>query len=628
MASRRLLLTAGAAGVGLAAAGAGLRETALRVAGGAGAPPRALTPEAWVDPATGAVVANPQQFMAHVACAAGDCGARLRVDRVTGRVLRITGNPYHPLSADPALPAATTLRAAIAALSRRRESGLAQRATVCARGAELPLGPDAPDRLRTPLKRVGPRGGEQWQPIGFEQLVREVVDGGDLFGEGKVEGLRGVGPVLLVAGHEDGRTGFARAVLGAFGNAALRVQHPPLPRPDLREAAFVIVFGSTLPGGLPGRQIAERRAAGKLVTVLIDAVLGPADNLAVGAASRWLPIRPGTEAVLARALIRQIGGLPAAAEDAASVCGVAEADIAALAKEFARHGGRAAGVASGPQGAAAAAALNALAGHAGPELPPEATTTLLLWGCDPAPALTAPLVVAAGTRLDRSMRQADYVVPDTLAYESWGCASVPGVGVTTAWPVVAPPAQAGMEQFLMACGRAMALPGVPDDATGWHLRAVAEAATAMPEISDDDLVLAGLDRIRPLLETTLGEPGWRRAAFVLARGGRFGDAGNAAPAARFDARVLAAAVQSVPQASAAWPLLLAVRAPLLPGRMSVALHAEDAAALQLRSGDAVTVETPDGRHAGRLLVRQGIMRGVVATSADLQDGSPARLKRT
>ncbi len=646
MASRRLVLAAGAAGAGLAAA-AGLRETGLRVAGGAGAPPRALAPEASVDPATGAVVANPRQFMAHVACAGCDfhCGARLRVDRLTGQVLRITGNPYHPLSAAPPLPAAAPLREAIAALSGRRESGLAQRATVCPRGAVLPPAQDDPGRLRAPLKRVGARGGGQWQPIPFEQLVREVVDGGDLFGEGQVAGLRalrGVGPVLLVAGRENGRTGFARAVVRAFGNTALSVRQVPLPRPDLREAAFVMVFGSTLPDQLPGRQIAERRAAGKIVTVLVDAVLGPADNLAAGAASRWLPIRPGTEGVLARAMLRRIGGGPAAAEDAAAICGVAEADIAALASEFAGHGVRAACVAAGPLDAEATVALhalNALAGHPGPALPPELSPgppvrepdqvkALLLWGCDPAPAMTAPLVVAAGAVLDGSMRQADFVVPDTLAFESWGCAAVPGVGATTSWPVVAPPALAGMERFLIACGRAMALPGVPDDAAGWHIRAVAELAAAppaMPEITDDDVVLAGLDRIRPLLEATLGERGWRRAAFVLARGGRF----DGAAVGLFEDRVpAAAAIPPAPRAAPEWPLVLAARAPLLPGRAGVALHAEDAAALRLHTGDAVTVETPAGQYAGLLQVRKGIKRGVVAATADLQNGLPARVKRT
>lgn len=647
MASRRLLLAAGAAGAGLAAAGFG--EAAGRVAGREAAAPRTLAPEAWVDPATGAVTPNPQQFIAHVACPGCDvpCGARLRVDRASGRVLRITGNPYHPRSADPPLPAAATLREAIAAMSGWQERGLAQRATVCARGAVLPPAQDDPARLLSPLKRIGARGGGQWQTVPLEQVVREVVEGGDLFGEGKVEGLRALRhdgaarPVLLVAGRENGRIAFVHSFVRAYGSAALGVQQAALPRPDLRDAAFVVVFGGTLPGSLLGRQIAERRAAGKLVTVLADAVLGPGDNIAVGAQSRWLPIRPGSEGALARAMVRHVTGQagPEAAEDAAAICGVPEADIAALAREFAAHGRRAASVAAGPAGAGAAVALNALAGHAAPPALAERTAdgvkALFLWDCDPAPHVGAPLVVAVGATLAESMRQADYVVPDTLAFENWGWFAAPGAGVTTSWPATAPP-PVGMERLLIACGRALDLPGfgpgTPDDAAFWHIHAIAALAAAqpaMPPISDDDLVLSGLDRIRPLLEAALDEPAWRRAAFLLARGGRFDLADAAAPADGFDARLPALPFfQSATTGSAEWPLLLAVRAPLRPGATTVALHVADAAARGLRTGDAVMVETPAGHCAGRLLVRAGLMRGVVAVSGTMQDGLPARLTRT
>ena len=638
MASRRTLLAAGAAGAGLVAAGAGLQETALRLAGNATAAPRRLAPEARVDPATGAVTPNPAQFMAHVACpgCAASCGARLRVDRTTGRVLRVTGNPYHPLSADPPLPAPVPLREAIAALSRRGESGLAQRAVLCARGAPAA---DQSGRLRKALKRVGPRGAGQWQEIALEQVVREVIEGGNLFGEGKLDGLRtlrndaAAGPVAVLCGWQTGRSGFARAFLRAYGGGGVAVQRVVPPLPDLRAANVVLVFGGALPGAVPGRQIAERRAAGVMQTVLADAVLGPADNRAVGARSRWLPIRPGSEAVLARALIRRISGQDGP-DDAAASCGVADADIAALARAFAAQGRQAACVATRPVSADAALAmqaLNALAGHAGRSLSApglnDGVKALFLWGCDAAPAITAPLVVAVTAVPGAAMQEADYVVPDALAFESWGCAAGPGDGVTTSWPAVSPPVSVGMERLLTGCARALEMPGFGAEAAAvWHIRAIAELAAAspsVPEISDDDLVLAGLDRVRPVLEAVLGEAGWRRAAFVLARGGRF----DATAAARIDAPlVLAASPLPIPlNAAADWPLILAVRAPLLPGQTCVALHEADATALHLRDGDAVTVETPAGAHTGRLLVRKGVMRGVVAVSADLQDGLPARV---
>lgn len=49
-----------------------------------------------------------------------------------------------------------------------------------------------PHRVLHPLKRVGPRGGGEWQTISFEELVKEVCEGGSLFGEGHVDGLRAI----------------------------------------------------------------------------------------------------------------------------------------------------------------------------------------------------------------------------------------------------------------------------------------------------------------------------------------------------------------------------------------------------------------------------------------------------
>ena len=642
---RRRVLLAGAAGAGLAAVTVAFRDTAQRFTRGPEAARRGLAPEARVDPATGTVTPNPGQIMAHVACpaCAFHCGARLRVERASGLVLRITGNPYHPMSADPALPASATLREAYAALSRRHDSGLAQRATVCVRGAVPPLF-DNPGRLRSPLKRVGARGSGQWEPIAVETLVREVVEGGDLFGAGPVAGLRALrgvapeNPLGVLAGHENGRTAFARFFMHAYGGGSMTVQHVASPCPDLRDADFVLVFGSFLPDQPLARQIAERRAAGRMVTVVADAVLGPADNVAVGAQSRWLPIRPGTEAVLARAVMRRVLGR-AATEDAAAICGVAETDIAALASAFAAPGRRAACVASGPLEAGSAAALqalNALAGHPGAALAPEAVAAdrlkaLFLWGCDPEPPASVPLVVAVSPFLDAAARQADYVVPDTLPFESWGWHNGPGAGVTTSWPVLSPPAGAvGMERFLFACARAIDLPDFgPEtlaDPAAFYVRviaALAVASPAMPEISEDDFFLAGLDRIQPLLEGNLGERGWRKAAFVLARGGRFDLADATAPGNQPMEPALAA-TGAVAATSAAWPFVLAVRAGLLPG--GVALHAEDAAALGLRDGATVKVETPAGVQTGRLTLRLGVMRGVVAISAGtLGDAQPARV---
>src|SRR5690625_8047507 len=50
----------------------------------------------------------------------------------------------------------------------------------------------SPYRVLSPLKRVGKRGEGHWERISFEQLIKEVCQGGDLFGEGHVEGLQDI----------------------------------------------------------------------------------------------------------------------------------------------------------------------------------------------------------------------------------------------------------------------------------------------------------------------------------------------------------------------------------------------------------------------------------------------------
>ena len=118
------------------------------------------------------------------------CGIRLHVDDKNDRVLRCSGNPYHPLSNVHWANFDTSINDALLATTLSGEDE--KRATVCARGAILPEMIDSPVRILTPLKRVGKRGDGKWKSISFEQLVEEVVEGGDLFGEGHVDGLRAI----------------------------------------------------------------------------------------------------------------------------------------------------------------------------------------------------------------------------------------------------------------------------------------------------------------------------------------------------------------------------------------------------------------------------------------------------
>lgn len=358
MSSRRDLLKAGVALGGLATFAAGFSETAEHAAGEWFGPKktngikgRSLSPEFHVDP-DGRLSVEPSQQVSYTQCLGCTtfCGVRVRIDKSSHTVLRVAGNPYSPLSTDPHLPYATPIRDSYLSLTRFEERGLAGRSTACGRGNAVLAQMTSPYRVTQPLKRVGPRNSARWQPISFEQLVKEVVEGGNLFGEGPVEGLASLrdlstpidadqpalGPtanrLAILTSTNDGREEFARRFIqssfgsinytghGAACGGAYRAgsgaafgdtKHMPHAKPDLQNAEFIIFVG-TAPGnaGNPfkrqGMQLAKARTEGRLDYVVIDPVLTHADNRAAGDRGRWIPIRPATDGALAMAMIRWI----------------------------------------------------------------------------------------------------------------------------------------------------------------------------------------------------------------------------------------------------------------------------------------------------------------------------------
>ncbi|MFB4202731.1 tetrathionate reductase subunit A [Arhodomonas sp. KWT2] len=359
--TRRNLLKGGlaAGGLGVFAAGyAGPAVNAVRglVRGTAGVPTQdriagnALPPECHIDPETGAVTMAEGQVVSLTQCFGcwTLCGVRARVDTTGNRILRIAGNPYNPLSHERPEAYTTPVREAFARLGG--ESGLGGRSTACARGAAMLEQLTSPYRVTRPLKRVGPRGSGRWQRISFEQLVEEVVEGGDLFGEGHVDGLRAVrdldtpvapespeyGPranqLLFTTGANEGRDalvrrftfnafgsrnyghhgaycGFAfRAGSGAWLNDMRKYAHV---KPDWEHVRFALFMGtapaqSGKPFKLQGRQLASARAEGRLDYVVVSPALPNSSSLASQPGNTWLPVRPGGDTALAMAMIRWI----------------------------------------------------------------------------------------------------------------------------------------------------------------------------------------------------------------------------------------------------------------------------------------------------------------------------------
>jgi anaerobic selenocysteine-containing dehydrogenase len=96
-----------------------------------------------------------------------------------GVLVKIDGNPYAAKTFLPNIPFETQ------PVEAARVDG-----HFCPKGQAGVQTYYDPYRIRHTLKRVGPRGGNQWQTISFDQAIEEIVEGGNLFGEGHVPGLR------------------------------------------------------------------------------------------------------------------------------------------------------------------------------------------------------------------------------------------------------------------------------------------------------------------------------------------------------------------------------------------------------------------------------------------------------
>ncbi len=110
----------------------------------------------------------------HVACP-------IQVRVVDGVAVKVGGNPYSSQNLLEPIPMDTP-----PAEAARVEGKL------CPKGqASIQILYD-PYRLRKVLKRAGKRGENKWVTVDFNQAIDEIVNGGDLFGEGHVPGLKDI----------------------------------------------------------------------------------------------------------------------------------------------------------------------------------------------------------------------------------------------------------------------------------------------------------------------------------------------------------------------------------------------------------------------------------------------------
>lgn len=358
---RKLLKHGSLAAGGLAAFAAGYSDTVVNAVkgfsqGSSGHPPKhavrgnSLTPEFTIDASTGKLTTQPGQVVSPSMCLGcwTQCGVRVRIDQASNQILRIAGNPYHPLATTTPAPMGLPVREVYSKLGI--EYGIEGRATSCARGSAMQEQVDNPYRVLSPLKRVGKRGEGKWESISFEQLIQEICEGGDLFGEGHVDGLGAIfdrqtlidpenpefGPLsnqLIVtdAGNE-GRTPLIRrfaeqsfgtvnrANHGSYCGQSFRVgaglalgdvKGMPHGKPDWSNALFGLFIGAApAQSGNPfqrqGRELAEARSRkdDPFKYVVVSPILPTSSSLASGSGNRWLAVKPASDLALVMALLR------------------------------------------------------------------------------------------------------------------------------------------------------------------------------------------------------------------------------------------------------------------------------------------------------------------------------------
>lgn len=263
------------------------------------------------------------------------CGVRCFVK--DGRLDHVTGNPYNPYN----------MAGRPLAYDTPAEESLSVPSPACGKAQEAMHDCYNPIRILQPLKRTGPRGSGRFGPIPWEQLIREVADGGKLFagiGDTTVyPGLRSVlsddpidpadpslgsrrnGFIFIggrdQAGYQDFSNRFVKDAVGSvnrishtdicglgfrMGNFVLTDGQDVELKADVMSCEYMLVFGANVyealqPGiNFYGALMAERHAAGKLKFVVVD----PRATNASCHADQWLPVIPGQDGALAMGMLR------------------------------------------------------------------------------------------------------------------------------------------------------------------------------------------------------------------------------------------------------------------------------------------------------------------------------------
>jgi len=137
--------------------------------------------KAWakVDPATPAVGRTNAENILYTTCLNCHVRCPLKASIQDGVLVKLDGSPFAAKTFLPNIPFDTAVAEAARVEGR-----------ICPKGQSAHQIYYDPYRLKNVLKRKGLRGGNEWERIPFDQAIDEIVQGGNLFDEGNVEGLK------------------------------------------------------------------------------------------------------------------------------------------------------------------------------------------------------------------------------------------------------------------------------------------------------------------------------------------------------------------------------------------------------------------------------------------------------
>ncbi|WP_204117345.1 molybdopterin-dependent oxidoreductase [Paraburkholderia sp. C35] len=181
-------------------------------------------------------------------------------------------------------------------------------ANLCMKGVHAPQGFSHPDRLLTPLKRKGARGGGKWQPIDWETALDEIAL--------KLEQIVArYGPEALAVSTSQWNTqtdgGAARRFMNFLGSpnwisgvaicagntaAVNRLVYGWFPYPDYTKTQCIVLFGHNpkLHSWTPVYNSIRRAQARGAKLIVLD----PRKSENAELADLWLPLKPGTDAAM------------------------------------------------------------------------------------------------------------------------------------------------------------------------------------------------------------------------------------------------------------------------------------------------------------------------------------------